>query len=62
MANLDLQLLSLRSDAVKQLEPATINFGLRLQRITNSKWLEKFSSRAIQPVQIDAQLPLNLSS
>jgi hypothetical protein len=27
VANLDLQLLSLRSDAVKQLEPATINFG-----------------------------------
>ncbi len=30
-ANLDLQLQSLRSDAVKQLEPATVNLAFRLQ-------------------------------
>ena len=60
VANLDLQLLSLRSDAVKQLEPATINFGVRLQN-NELKVAGKVQHPRIQPVQIDAQLPLNLS-
>ena len=60
VANLDLQLLSLRSDAVKQLEPATINFGLRLQN-NELKVAGKVQQPRIQSVQIDAQLPLNLS-
>jgi autotransporter translocation and assembly factor TamB len=60
VANLDLQLLSLRSDAVKQLEPATINFGVRLQN-NELKVAGKAQQPRIQPVQIDAQLPLNLS-
>jgi autotransporter translocation and assembly factor TamB len=60
VANLDLQLQSLRTDAVKQLEPATVNFGLRLQN-NELKVAGKVQQPRIQPVQIDAQLPLNLS-
>ena len=60
VANLDLQLQSLRTDAVKQLEPATVDLGLHLQN-NQLKLAGKIQQPRIQPVQIDAQLPLNLS-
>ncbi len=60
VASLDLRLQSLRADAVKQLEPATVDFGLRLQN-NELKVAGRIQQPRIQPVQIDAQLPLNLS-
>ena len=60
VASLDLQLQSLRVDAVKQLEPATINVGMRLQN--NELRVDgKVQQPRIQPVQIEAHLPLNVS-
>jgi autotransporter translocation and assembly factor TamB len=60
VASLDLQLQSLRADAVKQLEPATVNVGMRLQN--NELRIDgKVQQPRIQPVQIEARLPLNIS-
>lgn len=60
VASLDLQLQSLRVDAVKQLEPATINVGMRLQN--NELRVDgKVQQPRIQPVQIEAHLPLNVA-
>ncbi len=60
VANLDLQLQSLRADAVKQLEPATINLGMHLQN--NELRVEgKVQQPRIQPVQLQAHLPLNVA-
>ena len=59
-ANLDLQLQSLRSDAVKRLEPATVNLAFRLQN-NELKLDGKVQQPRIQPVQITANLPLNLA-
>ena len=58
VANLDLQLKSLQSDAVKQLEPATVDLGLRLQN-NELKVDGKIAQPRIQPIQIEAHLPLN---
>ncbi|MGI8889598.1 MAG: translocation/assembly module TamB domain-containing protein [Chthoniobacterales bacterium] len=59
-ANLDLQLQSLQADAVKQLEPASINVAMHLQN-NELRVNGKVQQPKIQPVQIDANLPLNLS-
>ncbi len=58
-ADLDLQLQSLRSDAVKQLEPATVNLAFRL-RENELKLNGTVQQPRIQPVQITANLPLNV--
>ncbi len=58
-ADLDLKLQSLRSDAVKQLEPATVNLAFRLQN-NELKLSGNIQQPRIQPVQITANLPLNL--
>ncbi|MBA3651107.1 MAG: translocation/assembly module TamB domain-containing protein, partial [Chthoniobacterales bacterium] len=59
-ANLDLQLQSLRSDAVKQLEPATVDLAFRLQN-NQLNLVGKVLQARIQPVQITANLPLDVS-
>ncbi len=58
-ANLDLQLKSLRSDAVKQLEPATVNLAFRLQA-NELKLTGNVQQPRIQPIQITANLPFNV--
>ncbi len=59
-ASLDLQLQSLQAEAAKQLEPAKVNLGLRLQN-NELKLAGKIEQAKVQPIQIDAQLPLNIS-
>ena len=59
-ASLDLQLRSLQADALKQLEPATITIGLRLQN-NDLRVDGKIQQARIQPIQIDARLPFNIS-
>src|SRR5690349_19979780 len=58
-ANLDLQMQTLQSAAVKKLEPAKIDLALRLQN-NELNLLGKVQQAKIQPVQIDARLPLNV--
>ena len=59
-ANLDLQLQNLQTAAVQKLEPAKIDLALRLQN-NELNLLGKIQQAKIQPVQIDARLPLNVS-
>ncbi|MEP7250135.1 MAG: translocation/assembly module TamB domain-containing protein [Spartobacteria bacterium] len=59
-ANLDLKLQSLRADAAKQLKPTDIDLALRLQN-NQLRADGKIQQPLIQPVQISAQLPLNLA-
>ncbi len=60
-ADLDLQMQSLRASAYENLEPATINVGLRLRN--NELRLDgKVQQARIEPVQIQARLPLNVAT
>lgn len=59
-AALDLQLQSLQAAAAKQLEPAKVNLGLRLQN-NELKLAGKVEQAKVQPIQINAQLPLNVA-
>ncbi len=59
-ANLNLQLQDLKAAAAKQLEPARINLATRLEN-NQLTVLGKIEQAKIQPVQIDARMPLNLS-
>ncbi len=58
--SLDLQLQSLKADAAAQLEPANVNIAMRLQN-NELKVDGKIEQRRIQPIQITARLPLNVS-
>ncbi len=59
-ANLDLQLQSLQAKSAAQFEPANINIGMRLQN--NQLRVEgKIAQPKIQPIQLTANLPLNVS-
>ncbi len=59
-ANLNLKLQNVTADAAKQLKPTDINLDLRLQN--NELTAEgKVQQPLIQPVQINAKLPLNVS-
>lgn len=59
-ASLDLKLQSLRATALEKLEPATVNIGMRLEN--NQLRVEgKVQQARIQPLQIEAHLPLDLS-
>lgn len=59
-ASVDLTLQSLRADAAKQLKPTDINLSLRLRdnRLNASGTIKQ---PLIQPVQVTAQLPLNVA-
>ncbi|MEO8045411.1 MAG: translocation/assembly module TamB domain-containing protein, partial [Spartobacteria bacterium] len=59
-ASLDLKLQSLRADAAKQLKPTDIDLALRLQ---NNRLNVQGQVRQplLQPVELSAQLPLNIS-
>ena len=59
-ANLDLQMQNLQTTAVRKLEPAKIDLALRLQN-NELNLLGKIQQAKIQPVQLDARLPLNVS-
>ncbi|MBA3961691.1 MAG: translocation/assembly module TamB domain-containing protein [Chthoniobacterales bacterium] len=59
-AALDLQLQSLRADAAKQLEPASVTIGLRLQN-NDLKIDGKIQQAKVQPILIAGHVPLNLS-
>lgn len=59
-ANLNLQLQDLEAAAVKNLSPAKIDLGVQLQN-NELNVLGKIAQPQIQPVQISAKLPLNLS-
>ncbi len=59
-ASLDLKLQSLKADAAKQLKPTDFDLALRLQN-NELKAEGKIQQPLIQPVQITAQLPLNIS-
>jgi autotransporter translocation and assembly factor TamB len=59
-ANLDLQMQNLQTSAVRKLEPAKIDLALRLQN-NELNLLGKIQQAKIQPVQLDARLPLNVS-
>jgi hypothetical protein len=59
-ASLDLQLQSLRATALEKLEPATVNIGMRLQN--NQLRVDgRVQQAKVQPLQIAANLPLDLS-
>ena len=59
-ANLNLKLQNVTADAAKQLKPTDINVGLRLQN--NELTADgKINQPLLQPVQISAKLPLNVS-
>ena len=59
-ANLNLQLQDLKAAAARQLEPAKINIATHLENnVLNLAG--KIEQAKIQPVQIDARLPLNIS-
>ena len=60
VASLDLQLRGLKATAVEKLESATFELGLRLQD-NELKVAGKLQQPKVQPVQIDAHLPLNVS-
>ncbi len=59
-ASLDLQLQNLEAAAVKQLDPTKIDLALRLQN-NELKVAGKIQQPKIQPIQIDARMPLNIS-
>jgi len=59
-ASLDLKLQSLQADAAKQLKPTDFDLALRLQN-NELKAEGKIQQPLIQPVQITAQLPLNMA-
>ncbi len=59
-ASLDLKLQSLRATALEKLEPATVNIGMRLEN--NQLRVDgRVQQAKIQPLQIEAHLPLDLS-
>jgi hypothetical protein len=58
--NLNLQLQNIEAAAVKQLEPTRIDVAMRLQN-NELKAAGKIQQPKIQPVQIDARMPLNVS-
>ncbi|MBA3832014.1 MAG: translocation/assembly module TamB domain-containing protein [Chthoniobacterales bacterium] len=58
--SLDLQLQNLKADAAAQLEPAKVNVAMRLQN-NELKVDGKIEQAKIQPIQITARLPLNVS-
>ena len=59
-ANLTLQLQDLEAAAAKQLEPAKIGMAMQLQN-NELTLLGKIEQAKIEPVQIDARMPLNVS-
>ncbi len=59
-ASLDLRMQGVKAAAVENLEPATFDLGLRLQD-NELKVAGKLQQPKVQPVQIEAHLPLNLS-
>jgi autotransporter translocation and assembly factor TamB len=59
-ASLNLQMQNLEAATAKQLEPAKIDLALQLQN-NQLNLLGKISQAKIQPVQIDARLPFNVS-
>ena len=59
-ASLDLQMRGLKATALEKLEPASLDLGLRLQN-NDLQASGKFRQPKVQPVQIDAHLPLNPS-
>ena len=59
-ANLTLQLQNLEAAAAKQLEPAKIGMAMQLQN-NELTLLGKIEQAKIEPVQIDARMPLNVS-
>ncbi|HEY5035610.1 MAG TPA: translocation/assembly module TamB domain-containing protein [Chthoniobacterales bacterium] len=59
-ANLNLQLQNLEAAAVKKLSPAKIDLSMHLQN-NELNLLGKLAQSQIQPVQISAKLPLNVS-
>jgi len=60
VAGLDLQLRDVRVAQVEKLEPASFNLGLRLAN-NELKVEGKLQQARVQPVQIDAHLPLNVA-
>ena len=59
-ASLDLRMQGLRATAGQSLEPATFDLGLRLQD-NELKAAGKLQQPKVQPLEIEARLPLNLS-
>ena len=59
-ASLDLQMSNLRVAQVEKLEPATFDLGLRLQN-NELTAAGKLQQAKVQPVQLDAHLPFNVS-
>lgn len=59
-ANLDLQLQNIEAAAVKQLDPTKVDVALRLQN-NELTVAGKIQQPKIQPVQIDARLPFNVT-
>jgi autotransporter translocation and assembly factor TamB len=59
-ANLDLRLQNLEAAAAQKLEPAKVDLAIRLQN-NELNLLGKIEQPKIQPVQIDARMPLNVS-
>ena len=59
-ANLDLQMQNLRAAAVQKLEPAKIDIAMHFKN-NQLNILGKIQQPKIQPVQIDARLPLDMS-
>lgn len=59
-ANLTLQLQDLAAAAAKQLEPARIGMAMQLQN-NELTLLGKIEQARIEPVQIDARMPFNVS-
>jgi autotransporter translocation and assembly factor TamB len=59
-ASLDLQLQNIEAAAVKQLDPTKIDLALRLEN-NELKVAGRIQQPKIQPVQIDARMPLNVS-
>ena len=58
--NLNLQLQDLAAAAAKQLEPARVEIATRLQN-NELRVLGKIEQAKIEPVQIEARMPLNVS-
>jgi hypothetical protein len=59
-ANLNLQLQNIEAAAVKQLEPTRVDVAMRLQN-NELNVAGKIQQPKIQPVQMDARMPLNVS-
>ena len=59
-ANLDLQMQNLKAAAVQRLEPAKIDVAMHFKK-NELNILGKIEQPKIQPVQIDARLPLDIS-